>query len=161
MLLHTPEDFLKDIGHFSDWDQKKHGTERTFTNQTVCGITLLVWWWLISEKADTLYSEDQVRWPEGLWKAEEETRRYTTRVIQRQQSCCFASLFPSISSVTTEHYRIGVKNLLSRFQILIQPVAELNDESESEVAPTVVSILTTFDQCSSTGKLVASTHSSE
>ena len=67
--------------------------------------------------------------------------------IQRQQSCYFAQLFPSISSVSTEQYRTGVKNLLRRFQLILQlvqgnPVAKMNDESESKVAPTVMSILT-------------------
>ena len=39
-----------------------------------------------------------------------------------------------------------------------RPVAEFNDDAESRVAPNVVSILTksTFDQCSSSGSLVAS-----
>ena len=42
--------------------------------------------------------------------------------IQQHQSCCFASSFLSIGSVSAVQYRIGVKNLLNRFQILIQPV---------------------------------------
>ena len=54
--------------------------------------------------------------------------------------------FPSISSVSPEQYRIGVKNTLSRCQILSSSstgklVAEVNDESESKVEPSVVSIL--------------------
>ena len=32
-----PENFPKDIGHSSDLDLKKNGTERTLTNQTVRG----------------------------------------------------------------------------------------------------------------------------
>ena len=37
MLLRTPEDFVKDMGHSSDQELKKNGTERTPTNQTVRG----------------------------------------------------------------------------------------------------------------------------
>ena len=40
MLLYTPEDFLKDIGHFSDQELKKNGSERTSTNQTDRGTML-------------------------------------------------------------------------------------------------------------------------
>ena len=47
--------------------------------------------------------------------------RFPTTLTQRQQSCRSASICPSISSVSTEQYRIGVKNLLTRFQILMKP----------------------------------------
>ena len=84
----------------------------------------------------------------GLLKSQEvEYHRYTTTEIQRWQSCHFTSLFPLISSVSTEQYRISVKNLLSKISdhsssSTGNPVAKANDESESKVAPTVVSLLT-------------------
>ena len=59
----------------------------------------------------------------GSFNAKEvEDYRYTTTQIQRQQSCYFAQLFPSITSVSTEQLRIGVKNLLNRFQIILHQV---------------------------------------
>ena len=78
MLLHTPQVFPKDIGHSSDQELKKSGTERTFAAKTVCGIMLLRWWWSVSQRADNLYSEEQVRWPEDSWQAKEEEKRWDT-----------------------------------------------------------------------------------
>ena len=43
--------------------------------------------------------------------------RFTTMVTCRMQSCCFAQLLPSTSSVPTERSRIGAKNQVSRSQI--------------------------------------------
>ena len=40
VLLRTPEDFLKDIGHSSDQELKNIGTERTPTDQIVRGTML-------------------------------------------------------------------------------------------------------------------------
>ena len=37
MLLRTQEDVQKDVGHSSDQELKKSGTERTLIDQTVCG----------------------------------------------------------------------------------------------------------------------------
>ena len=48
------KDILNEIGHSSDQELKKSGTERRLTNQNHL------------EKADTLYSEEQVRWLEDL-----------------------------------------------------------------------------------------------
>ena len=67
-------------------------------------------------------------------------------VIQRLQSCCFASLFPPISWVSAG----TVADWCEKFAQQIsgsssgtgKMVAQVNDESESKVAPTVVSILT-------------------
>ena len=68
----------------------------------------------LGESGHPVFGEDQVVWPEDLGKGkEEEKRRYTIMEIQRQQSCCFASSFPSTSSVSTERYRFGAKNSLS------------------------------------------------
>ena len=53
---------------------------------------------------------------------EVEDYRYTTTQVQRQQSCYFAQLFPSITSVSTVQLRTGVKNLLNRFQIILHLV---------------------------------------
>ena len=59
----------------------------------------------------------------------------------------FASLSPSISSVSTEQSRTGVKNLLRRLQISLPLVPGIwllkwKKDSESKVAHTDVSILT-------------------
>ena len=44
MLLHSPEDFLKDIGHLSEpgTEEPELEPERTSQNQTVCGTMLLI-----------------------------------------------------------------------------------------------------------------------
>ena len=60
------------------------------------------------------------RFFETQWEVED--YRYTTTQIQRQQSCYFAYLFPSITSVSTVQLRTGVKNLLNRFQIILHLV---------------------------------------
>ena len=71
----------------------------------------------------TSYSSSNTRVrPRIFEKAEEEEHcRSTTTVIRQWQSCCFAQSFPSASSVSTEQYRIGAKNLLSRSQIIRLP----------------------------------------
>ena len=65
---------------------EESGTERTPTNKTFFGTMVSIWWWLISEKAGILYSEEQVHCSEELWRAKEvEDHR-----DKRQQSCNFA-----------------------------------------------------------------------
>ena len=164
-LRRTSKDvFERTLVILSDQKRKDSG-ERTLTNQTFRRITQLRWCWLISEKADILQSEEQVRCPEDLWRAKKvEKHRYTTTVIQRQQSWYFASLSPSISSVSTEQYRMGVKNIAQ--QISDHPssstgklVAKMNDESESKSRTHCCwrSWQIHVDQCSSPGKLGAAT----
>ena len=70
MLLHTPQDYWMDIGHSSEHDLKKMLPNATVTDQTVRGTMWLIWWWLISERADTLNSEEQVRFPRSSLTAE-------------------------------------------------------------------------------------------
>ena len=131
---------------------------------------LPIWWCLISEKADILFSEETSALLRGLCKAKEvEDHRYATTQIQRQQSCYFAQLFPSISSVSTEQWRIGVKNLLSGFQIILHLVQGTllprgTKKSKSRVAPMVVSILTNSLPGAATQRKIrkpSSRHSSE
>ena len=124
MLLRTPEYFLEEVGHFSDLELKKSGTENAHPQtkrfvEPCCRSDDSYSQW----KADIFYSEEQVRCSDELWKAKEvKDHEYTTTQIQRQQSCHFAVLFPSIRWVSTEQQQTGVRNLLSRFQIVLHPV---------------------------------------
>ena len=112
----------------------------------------------LGETGHSLYFEQQVRWPEDLRKAkEEEKRRYTTTVTQRQQRMLFRisisvnqlSVYGAVSD-WCEEFAQKISDPYST--IAGKHVAELNDESESRVAPNVVSIFTNspFDHCSST-----------
>ena len=97
--------------------------------------------WLISEKADILHSEEQVRCPEDLCKAKEvETLRYTTTGIQRTAEL----LFRIIVSVNQLSLYGAVSDWCQELAQLISAhsssstgntVAKMNDESESKVAP--------------------------
>ena len=89
-------------------------------------------------------SKSEFRKPEGLWnysaemmmlnlgesghpvlratsaldRGTVESYRFTTMVTRRMQSCFFAQLLPSTSSVPAERSRIGAKNWLRRSQII-------------------------------------------
>ena len=76
-----------------------------------------------------------------------EKNRFTTTVIQRQQSCCFAmiisvnqlSLYGAVSDWCGELAQQISEHSSSSTG---RPVAEMNDESGSRISPSVVSILT-------------------
>ena len=84
-----------------------------------CGGTMwLICRGLILERAEIFHVEEQVRCSEELPEAKElEEHRYTTMWIQRQHSCSFVLLFPSIS--TASRSQVGVKNSPSRFRIIL------------------------------------------
>ena len=101
------------------------------------------WWWLIPEKKRTSsFQRNQC----VVSRSFEKHRRWTlidTLQCGSSDSSCFASSFPSISSVSTAQWRVVVKNLLWRLQIFLSAVQlKWNGDSESKVAPSDVSILT-------------------
>ena len=76
-----------------------------------------------------------------------EDYRYTTTQIQRQQSCYFAQLFPSITSVSTGAVADWCEELTQQISDHSSSstgnlAAKVNTESASTVAPTAVSIST-------------------
>ena len=119
-LRRTSEDFLKDVGHSSDRDRKKNGTECTSTNLTVRGTMLRIWWWFFTESGHPI-----CRWTSELSQGLLRSRRGEKLSIHYNDDSATAELFrtfQSFSSVSTEQFWIGAKNLLSRSHISLLPV---------------------------------------
>ena len=77
------------------------------------GIESLNWWWSNSEKADTQFSEPRVLVPRNAQKqkAKEVANRGCTSVpMGIRLKLFFAQLFVSISSASTEHSQMCVRN---------------------------------------------------
>ena len=74
----------------------------------------LNWWWSNSEKADTQFSEPRVHCPEERSKRKEvENCQYTSVPMEIRLKLFFAQLFRLISSVSTEHSQICVRNTVA------------------------------------------------
>ena len=109
---------------------------------------LPTWWWLISERADILHSEEQVLCPEDLWKTKEvETHRYPAT----EDPATAQLLFRIIMSVNQLIVHGAVSDWCEELAQQIsahsssstgKPLTKTNDGSESKVAHTVMSILT-------------------
>ena len=115
-LLIMLENSRKDICRFLGLDQKTSGTELTHTNRMESGIMSLILWWLISVKVDIPYSVDPVFLKEEIWRAKEKEKfPYISMAATKPSMWFFVQLFPSISSVSTEQWRICVEKWSGKF----------------------------------------------
>ena len=113
------------VGHSSEQYRKKNGTERVLTNQAVRGTMLLNWWWLISDKADTPLFWGKSALFRGALKS-----KGGENIDTLQHGSSDGRVV--ISHKISVHSSSNTGN----------SVAKVNDDSESKVAPTVVSIMT-------------------
>ena len=73
------------------------------------GTESLNWWWSNAEKADTQFSEPRLHCLEKRWKAKEvENYLFTSVLMGIPLKLCFAQLFLTISSISTEQSQICV-----------------------------------------------------
>ena len=101
------KDSFTDIGHFYDLEQKRNGYRGEMMSLNTCCST--------SVKADIPYSVEQVLCDEELCEEKKvENCLHTSVVTHKLLKWFFALLFPSISSLFTEQWRICVKNWPSR-----------------------------------------------
>ena len=104
MLLHTPQGFLKDIGHSSVLDLKKNGTgtlahkpDGSWNN--VADLMMIY----LRESGHPVFGGTSAFFRLALKSKEVEESRYIEERTQRRQSCYYASSSPSISSVSDKH----------------------------------------------------------
>ena len=109
LCLYLQKDFLQDVGHSSDLDQKQSCILLTTKDHKENGTESLNWWWSNSENADTQSSEARVQCTEERSK-EVENSQYTSVPMGIRFKLLFAQLFLLISSVSTEQSQICVMN---------------------------------------------------
>ena len=103
------KDFHQEDGDSSDLDQKRSGILLMNTNPKENGTESLNWWWSNAEKADTEFSEPRLHCLEKRWKAKEvENYLFTSVLMELPLKLCFAQLFLTISSMSTEQSQICV-----------------------------------------------------
>ena len=105
------EDLLLDNGHLLDQVLKRSGILQRIVHKELGIISRKKCCWN-SQKADILLSVQRLHCPEVFSRAKDmENCRYTSLQIIQQLKQFFASKFLPISSVSTEQWRLYVKNL--------------------------------------------------